>query len=524
MAEPLDFQFELIDKMSGPALGIAAALDKMASQMERAENRADRSEKKSKGFMETLRKWAGPLDHAINLTKEIGGAIFEFGQHVAEAAAKEQQFVTSLEALTGSKQRAEELTEAIDKLRPAFNGSEDQLKAMTKQFLALGLSIQDVGTLLPAIGDISTRMGDPKKGEEFADLITKIIARGEVGKKQLVELGKLGFGGIVTAGEKAGPAIDKVLDALEKMQGGAIGTGSALGARGFANSLQRASEVSENFFEGLQSTPAFKVIGEGLANLLDVAGPGSEIFKRLQVTVGDAISKIVTALFGDLAGDEGKQRMEEFFGKVIGFIEKLPPVVEVAVSAIGTMVDFFKFLFDILVAVGESFGETLGAIFVFGENVVTFFTDMQARAVEWGAQLVEGFVNGITGAWDKATDAIADGIESTVNAAKNALGIHSPSAVFAEMGKQTAAGYAEGIEASDRVASAVGDMVSPGNASAGGGVASGARTVHLTIPINVQGAQTNQETATTIKSTIEEMLPGMLASVFDHMAMEQGAA
>lgn len=73
-------------------------------------------------------------------------------------------------------------------------------------------------------------------------------------------------------------------------------------------------------------------------------------------------------------------------------------------------------------------------------------TGYVGRMASAGANFVKGFVRGITGAIGGAVQAAANMAKSALNAAKSALGIHSPSRVMKkEVGYYTAAGMAVGI-------------------------------------------------------------------------------
>ena len=61
-----------------------------------------------------------------------------------------------------------------------------------------------------------------------------------------------------------------------------------------------------------------------------------------------------------------------------------------------------------------------------------------------GRNIVDGLLNGLKGAWNNLTSWWNDGINSIVDSAKNLLGIHSPSKVFASIGENMALGLSEG--------------------------------------------------------------------------------
>jgi hypothetical protein len=80
-----------------------------------------------------------------------------------------------------------------------------------------------------------------------------------------------------------------------------------------------------------------------------------------------------------------------------------------------------------------------------------------------------GLVAGITGGASTVVSAITGVATSAIGAAKDALGIHSPSKVFADIGDNTAAGFAEGVEeGAPEAKTALESMVEPPAPTAGG--------------------------------------------------------
>ena len=66
---------------------------------------------------------------------------------------------------------------------------------------------------------------------------------------------------------------------------------------------------------------------------------------------------------------------------------------------------------------------------------------------DWGSigkNIVDGLLEGLKGTWNNLTSWWNNGINSIVDSAKNLLGIHSPSKVFASIGENMALGLSEG--------------------------------------------------------------------------------
>lgn len=133
------------------------------------------------------------------------------------------------------------------------------------------------------------------------------------------------------------------------------------------------------------------------------------------------------------------------------------------------------------------------------DSISSTLSGLAAAAVGWarsiGEGIVRGIVNGIRAGLGWVRDAARNLAQSAVDAAKDALGIHSPSRVFADFGQNTVAGFIQGIERSaGQAAGAVGGLLSfgasgslpgPGAsvpASAVAGAGRGAAPIYVTIP------------------------------------------
>ncbi|PHV16328.1 phage tail protein [Janthinobacterium sp. BJB303] len=78
-----------------------------------------------------------------------------------------------------------------------------------------------------------------------------------------------------------------------------------------------------------------------------------------------------------------------------------------------------------------------------------FGIQLPAQFTEFGANILRGLVNGITGSMGAVKDAISNAGSSTIAWFKEKLGIHSPSRVFAQLGDYTMQGLAVGLDRSE---------------------------------------------------------------------------
>ena len=113
---------------------------------------------------------------------------------------------------------------------------------------------------------------------------------------------------------------------------------------------------------------------------------------------------------------------------------------------------------------------------------------------EFGPRLIDGLVDGIRSGIKRAVSAARDLAQGVKNAFAGALQIHSPSRVFAEYGRQTAAGYEQGVEGgSDGTQSAVVGMTGSGRTSAPRAARdSGASMPSIQITINASGGDAKE--------------------------------
>ncbi|MDL2253828.1 tape measure protein [Ruminococcaceae bacterium OttesenSCG-928-I18] len=90
------------------------------------------------------------------------------------------------------------------------------------------------------------------------------------------------------------------------------------------------------------------------------------------------------------------------------------------------------------------------------DGIVNSASNVASEVKSIGTNIIQGIVNGINSMASSVVGAIKTVVDNAINAAKSALGIESPSKVFAEIGRYTAEGFVVGIES---MANAVNDAV-----------------------------------------------------------------
>jgi len=122
------------------------------------------------------------------------------------------------------------------------------------------------------------------------------------------------------------------------------------------------------------------------------------------------------------------------------------------------------------VTVGVAIWNLIGTIGSFVAQVSTVLMGWASSAYDAATNFIQGLVSGIVGGGSQVVDAVKGLAGQAVDGFKNALGIHSPSAVMMELGGHTGEGFAQGIEAkSPDIHGAAQGMAGAASSGAGAG-------------------------------------------------------
>jgi hypothetical protein len=166
-------------------------------------------------------------------------------------------------------------------------------------------------------------------------------------------------------------------------------------------------------------------------------------------------------------------------GVVVAVIAIAIAVVLACVAAFGLLLALPFLIADAFKYLAAAIPAGLGAAMDWLEGkfnaVVDFLSGLSLGDI--GRMLIQGLIDGIMGAGPGVLSAITGIAGGAVDAAKSALGIKSPSTVFAEIGEHTAAGMEKGVDAgAGGVQSSVEALVTPPDAAKGGAGATASGT------------------------------------------------
>lgn len=82
----------------------------------------------------------------------------------------------------------------------------------------------------------------------------------------------------------------------------------------------------------------------------------------------------------------------------------------------------------------------------FASNLIDGLASIPGKVTSIGSNIIQGMVKGVTSAAGRLIDSVKGAVDDAIDAAKNLLGIHSPSRVFRKIGQYTMQGAALGVD------------------------------------------------------------------------------
>lgn len=266
------------------------------------------------------------------------------------------------------------------------------------------------------------------------------------------------------------PAIGRIITQLPSAIGTFITTAIPLlienGKQIISNIIQgwqenkgRWKDTVNNFLDNAIEwieTSLPQILAEGIASVEEFIAGWGQGDGHMMATVGELIEKILTVIIKAVPQILAAGVL--IVGKLaVGFIQNIPYFLTQIGTLLGQMISTIASNFPKLVSSGGSMLLKIIAGFINGitnipsavKKAVDSFKS-NFRDVDWGelgTNIIKGIVNGITGGIGKLVTAAKNVAKNALDAAKEALGIHSPSRVFElEVGKMIDLGLAAGIE------------------------------------------------------------------------------
>jgi tape measure domain-containing protein len=446
--------------------------------------------------------FGGLIERAIEKTVELGleigksaGELVMFGQNARLAfdqlakhdVTGEQLFEHARALAVRFGLDVEDVSHSYQKfLALQFNPHQiDQMVRMGADLRVLGNTAEDVNGIFLALGQIKSK--GRLMGQEMLQLeergISGALVWEEVGKlmggKSVDQVRKLEQQGKVTADialEAIQAAVKRKLqenelgDAGAKLAdttiGGMLGRFKALAQTTGLDVLEKVTAPFTKMlgqglsaFEGFVTSDSGKRTIDGIAQSLgDAAKFAGDFFRWFREGFGDTWDRLAEGarelgLFGDTGFDTTKilrtlaHDLGQLAAMAVGFGVAFFRVSEFVGGAAVAVYEFTKAALGGLL---EQLGAVGGALASWWDDLAVIWDDgslgMIDKAISLGANLVTGIAHGIASVPTLVYDGLMDVLMRGYEGAKDALGIHSPSRVFDELGQQTTIGYVQGLD------------------------------------------------------------------------------
>lgn len=481
------------------------------------------------------------------------GVLVGLAKFAVEGANAARSADLMRQAVSNNAQDAKNLGSQVDALAGKVSTSKEALNELAVGLARNGLQGQALVDTFNAVGQASAAMGD-EAGNKIRGLIEAgrqsqrlflsretLVGTGvsfEEVAKSLSSQMKVGVGEAKAALAEGrvglGVGAAAIKDAVEK-KFGAINAAKMLDIN---EQAKRFRQNLTNLTSGIKLEPLLKGL-EKITSLFDEGTVTGSTLKTLMTMFGDTLSNIfgkiapVGAQFfkglviGGLTLTVAVLKLRKGFTETFGdtslfsnvdWLKTALFVGETAVYAFGTALAVLAALIAPIV-LGVAAG--VAAIQLFGSAFTSAYNTVKAMSwSEIGIALVQGLVDGIAGMGPKAIASILGLATSLKDTVKNALGIHSPSKVFEGYGKNTAEGFAGGIDAGAPAVEESAGAMAPGAPGGGGGArGGGGGPVTVNVTINLGGGGGDAAKALTD--------PGFLAQlvkVFQEAAIQGGLA
>lgn len=287
-----------------------------------------------------------------------------------------------------------------DNLKPAADAADSVFSAISSGVKTFGDAVNDL--VLPAIDTLSPAFNDFFSAIEYAQPLLEFIAN----------LFGVALAAAISTAIKLFAAITEVV---------------AFVITGF----QQLYEDISGFVTGVVQfftvdlPNAINMLVQWFAQLPgNIAGFLSTVIANVAAWVANMASNAVSA-------------GSRFISGIAGFMSALPGNIASWLSGvISTVVGW----------VSQFASNATSAASQFANDLINGLASIPGQVTSIGSNIIQGMVDGVTGAAGRLIDSVKGAVDDAINAAKNLLGIHSPSRVFRKIGQYTMQGAALGVD------------------------------------------------------------------------------
>lgn len=471
---------------------VGKALDSVAKSEAKALSKQESAEKKAHNREV---KYARQDLKGLGVSLEMQDKLLDkLGPETAAALATGAELALGVGAALGvAAVAATALGYAISKAAFEAGGARDSAKGL-------------LGVLTQGNGDKALRLVDglaSSLGVKLQDARDDFIKFRQAGldntmSANLLKL-KADLDQVDPSGKLAAEAVSKVLD----FKGGA----------GTAEEMKLLAKQAGVLGDGSKAAAASTTTLAGALNRLDNTKTKAleQIFDKISPSINKAASQVANFVESFMASEKGQKAINAIAGAISGVVSIVASSLPAVVSGMTSLVDAGTWVYETFIKVrdavtgnstamavvsaaftglkviGYALAVALGVVVagaallvaplylavgavlaVTGAiaSAIAYVYNLGAEMAKAGAAIIDGLIGGIMSKI-ASVKAVVSNIAGTVAGGfKSALGINSPSKVFAKFGKHTAEGYEQGVDKHMPSGSDFADTVSPGGSAA----------------------------------------------------------
>ena len=334
-----------------------------------------------------------------------------------------------------------------DETASTIEGSVNMAKAAWENWLAgLGNEDADMGALTDQLVQSVVTAGEniiPRFGTIMSNLVTTVTTYApQVGQEIMDGLSQIDPTQVgQTASDLILMLVDGIVQNLPMLASAALKIVMALGQGLIENGPQILESLGKlllqlaNFI--IQHVPDILNAAVQLFGMLaqGIAQNAPTIIATLASLLGQLIAQVISwaAQMLGQAISAGVQ----FLSGLAGQLSQVPGrVAEFLAGTISAVVGW----------VAQFASNATSAASQFGSKLRSGLAAIPGTLGNIGSNIIQGLVNGVTGAAGKLIDAVKGAVGNAIEGAKNLLGIHSPSRVFRKIGQYVMQGAALGVD------------------------------------------------------------------------------
>lgn len=377
------------------------------------------------------------------------------------------------------------MTDAAKEAATSTQTIEGAMGNLEASVVNVGVQMLDAfkGPLTEAMSGLAESIGSlPEMFEGLASSTVPVLQRiGSVFESSFAPVGKIVSGQLLPAlqpfmqaCQNLGSAIMPVLNAAFQTFMPVLGSLVAKLTEVGATIMTTVTPVIDNMAAVVQAAlplvqAAFTTVASTIQGIIDAVFP---YVQTVITTVMNVINAVITVVLAAVQGNWSG--VWTGMGNIVTTVwNGIKTIVSAAINAVsgvvssvmGSISAYWSGVWNavkglvssawngITGVVSNGVNSVMNAVRGIGGKIKGAFSGAGGWLLDAGRNIIMGLVNGIGNAIGAAVNAAKNAASSVVNAAKSALGIHSPSRVFRdEVGKMIPAGLGKGVEANMNLA------------------------------------------------------------------------